>query len=166
MWWVSKPGKCLYQEVTSSSSSYLYLFFYIYLYFSYIIPCRYLTCHLSNLGWAFIAPPKIRSKRLYLIGSTNSSSVLCGACVKQNRCRRCQCIDQEQTTVCGNTDHMYCQQCIQEMPAFFHRERLSSDFITLAGYNANACTSPGGPCCWLCYKPGTRSEYCFPFSML
>jgi hypothetical protein len=118
---------------------------------------------LPSQDWSFVPNDKLLDHRIYKLATTPNGAkrfgteqlIVCGACIKQSRCQRCQSIGSRRSSICANCDHRYCQECLREMPSVFGHIRRPAAFASLPGYNTNACHRFGGPSCWLCFVPGT-----------
>jgi len=127
---------------------------------------RYHVPQLSS-PWTFAPIIPVRSGQLYNFTKATKNTIqalqhrfsintpiMCGACITDKRCQRCQRVSTNRSAVCGNMKHMFCQQCIQDMPDFFNQQRDVSEYTSVSGYNPQACNKMGGPYCWLCWTPG------------
>jgi hypothetical protein len=127
---------------------------------------RYMVLPLSMNcnAFEFQTPVKVYDRQLYNIGTKMSVTPhvefinpnMCGRCIKHDRCVRCQKVGTKRSSVCMNINHVYCQECIQQIPCYLRRAVRKKDELVklIPGYNPRACTSFGGPYCWLCYTPG------------
>ncbi len=126
----------------------------------YLVPLRSMDFNVFE----FQDPVNVHAHRMYAIGTklsvkSNVESIdihMCGRCIKSKRCVRCQKVGTKRSSVCTNINHIYCQDCIQQIPFYLRDAERNKEELSklLPDYSPHACTSFGGPYCWRCYTPG------------
>jgi len=85
------------------------------------------------------------------VGPSVETTRLCAKCLDLSRCDRCRRVALNTRSICAQSHHKYCESCIKELPSFFGQKRNAKEFLSVSGYNKNACNRVGGPYCWHCF---------------